>query len=46
MTGADRDATGTLISMDGNEGVFKLDTQDQDSNITMVPLNTLCKLND
>lgn len=45
IAGDEREATGSLISMDGNDGVFKCDSQENDS-ILMVPLNTLCKMAD
>ncbi|XP_005096032.1 transcription elongation factor SPT5 [Aplysia californica] len=48
IAGEERDATGSLISMDGNEGVFKCDSQEADSNsnILIMPIQTLAKMAD
>ena len=43
IAGDEREATGSLISMEGNDGIFKC--QENDS-ILMVPLNTLAKMAD
>ena len=38
--GDDREATGSLLSIDGGEGVIKLDNHD----IKMLPIRHLCKI--
>ena len=40
IVGEEREATGTLLSIDGNEGVVKLDR----GNINMFQLSHVCKM--
>lgn len=42
ILGEEREATGTLLSIDGGEGVIKLDGGDK--NIKMLPIRFLCKM--
>ncbi|WAR02974.1 SPT5H-like protein, partial [Mya arenaria] len=42
IMGEEREATGTLLSIDGGEGVIKLDGGDK--NIKMLPIRYLCKM--
>ena len=41
ILGDERETVGSIISIDGNEGVFKT----EDGNIRMLPIKHLCKLN-
>mgnify|MGYP006905827900 CR=1 FL=1 len=43
FTGEDRDSTGSLLSIDSQEGVVKLD---QNGDVKMLQLKFLCKLKD
>ncbi|KAL4224649.1 Transcription elongation factor SPT5 [Mactra antiquata] len=42
ILGEEREATGTLLSIDGGEGVIKLEGGDK--NIKMLPIRALCKM--
>ena len=43
FSGEDRDSTGSLLSIDSQEGVVKLD---QNGDVKMLQLKFLCKLKD
>ncbi|KAI8781206.1 Transcription elongation factor SPT5 [Biomphalaria glabrata] len=45
IAGDDREATGSLMSVDGDEGVFKFDREEK-SKIQMLPIHFLCKMPD
>lgn len=42
ILGEEREATGSLLSIDGGEGVIKLDGGNE--NIKMLPIRYLCKM--
>ncbi|CAG5115436.1 unnamed protein product [Candidula unifasciata] len=46
IIGDNREATGSLISLDGDDVVFKLDSEDADSksNILLLPIHYFCKM--
>ncbi|XP_059170624.1 transcription elongation factor SPT5-like [Physella acuta] len=44
IAGDDREATGSLMSVDGDDGVFKFDSKEGDSKILMLPIHYLCKM--
>lgn len=46
IIGDDKGAIGRLLSIDGNEGVIKLENRPEREEITMKQLRLLCKLAD
>ncbi|CAL1541166.1 unnamed protein product [Lymnaea stagnalis] len=46
IAGDERESTGSLMSVDGDEGVLKIDSKEEKAKILMLPIHFLCKMAD